>query len=98
MVERRIIPEPSYEITGIINRTVDEPKRFPSALDGLSPRQLEAVRLVYGIKDGRFRSYREAGDEMHISRSTVAAHINRALDKIRYPSRVDRLPSLVDLV
>jgi RNA polymerase sigma factor (sigma-70 family) len=60
-----------------------DPQRFEpgliAALDGLSPRQREAVVLVHGCG----WTHQEVADALGLSRSSVGTHVERGMDRLR---------------
>lgn len=90
--------EPFYDFTPIIERVVDEPERVPNALSNLSVRQREALELHFGLPDGVQRSYRQVAEAMNISRRLARRHVKKALANLRHPVRVDRRPSLEEIL
>jgi RNA polymerase sigma factor (sigma-70 family) len=57
------------------------------ALESLGAREQRVLRLRFGIEDGRPRSLEEVGAEFNVTRERIRQIQNKALKKLRHPSR-----------
>jgi DNA-binding CsgD family transcriptional regulator len=65
-------------------RDVAPGRPHPSSIDGLTPREIEIVRLVVAG-----RTYREIAGELFVSEKTVSSHISNVLRKTGSTNRID---------
>jgi RNA polymerase primary sigma factor len=61
------------------------------ALDDLSPREKEIIRLRYGLDDGRVRTLEDVGRMFRLTRERIRQIEAQALKKLRHPSRSTNL-------
>ncbi len=66
-------------------------EELAQALDSLTPREKEVVRLRFGLEDGRARTLEEVGKEFNVTRERIRQIEAKALRKLRHPSRSKRL-------
>ena len=86
-----------HAIFGIPPRNIpdiDLYNALASAIEGLAPNEIQALRLRYGLHDGRTRSLREVGALMNLSGERVRQIEERALRRLRHPTRGKELKSL----
>ncbi|MBG1264778.1 RNA polymerase sigma factor RpoD [Nostoc sp. BAE] len=57
------------------------------ALDSLSPRERDVIRLRYGFDDGRMRTLEEIGQIFYVTRERIRQIEAKALRKLRHPNR-----------
>ncbi len=62
-------------------------KHLGEALDSLTPREAEILRLRFGLEDGRTRTLEEVGREVGLTRERVRQIQGEALRRLRHPSR-----------
>lgn len=62
-----------------------------AALESLTDRERQVVRLRFGLKDGRARTLEEVGKEFNVTRERIRQIEAKALRKLRHPSRSKRL-------
>ena len=67
-----------------------------NALGTLKGREAEAIRLRFGLDDGRSKTLTQAGEVMGISGERVRQLEAAALRKLREPEPRRLLPSLAD--
>ena len=62
-----------------------------TALESLTDREQQVVRLRFGLEDGRARTLEEVGKEFNVTRERIRQIEAKALRKLRHPSRSKRL-------
>lgn len=62
-----------------------------AALESLTDREKQVVRLRFGLEDGRARTLEEVGKEFNVTRERIRQIEAKALRKLRHPSRSKRL-------
>ena len=62
-----------------------------TALDSLTDRERQVVKLRFGLEDGRARTLEEVGKEFNVTRERIRQIEAKALRKLRHPSRSKRL-------
>ena len=62
-----------------------------AALESLTERERQVVRLRFGLEDGRSRTLEEVGKEFNVIRERIRQIDAKALRKLRHPSRSKRL-------
>ena len=67
------------------------------ALDELSEREQEIVRMRFGLDDGQARTLEEVGKEFGVTRERVRQIEAKTLAKLRNPVRSQRLKEFLDL-
>ena len=71
-------------------------EQVKDALNGLTQREQEVLRLRYGLDDGRSRTLEEVGREFRVTRERIRQIEAKALRKLRHPSRSRRLKDYLD--
>ena len=66
-------------------------EQLMSVLATLTPREEKALRLRFGIEDGRTRTLEEVGKEFNVTRERIRQIEAKALRKLRHPSRSKKL-------
>ena len=61
------------------------------ALHTLTPREMEVLRLRYGLEDGRCHTLEEVGQRFNVTRERIRQIEAKALRKLRHPSRSKKL-------
>jgi RNA polymerase primary sigma factor len=61
------------------------------ALDELSDRERQVVRLRFGLDDGQVRTLEEVGKEFGVTRERIRQIESKTLAKLRHPTRSQRL-------
>ena len=62
-----------------------------TALESLTDRERQGVKLRFGLEDGRARTLEEVGKEFNVTRERIRQIEAKALRKLRHPSRSKRL-------
>ena len=62
-----------------------------TALESLTDRERQVVKLRFGLEDGRARTLEEVGQEFNVTRERIRQIEAKALRKLRHPSRSKRL-------
>ena len=62
-----------------------------TALESLTDRERQVVKLRFGLVDGRARTLEEVGKEFNVTRERIRQIEAKALRKLRHPSRSKRL-------
>ena len=60
-------------------------------LHTLTPREEHVIKLRFGLYDGRTRTLEEVGKEFDITRERIRQIENKAIRKLRHPSRAKRI-------
>ncbi len=66
------------------------------AMNGLTDREREVLKLRFGLKDGRARTLEEVGKEFKVTRERIRQIEAKALRKLRHPSRGKRLKDFLE--
>ena len=66
-------------------------KNLAEVLDTLSPREKRIIELRFGLEDGISRSAEEVGKEFDVTRERIRQIEEKALQKMRHPSRSSKL-------
>ena len=66
-------------------------EELSTALESLTERERQVVRLRFGLEDGRARTLEEVGKEFNVTRERIRQIEAKALRKLRHPSRSKRL-------
>jgi RNA polymerase primary sigma factor len=66
------------------------------ALDELSEREQEVVRLRYGLVDGQARTLEEVGREFGVTRERIRQIEAKTLAKLRHPQRSQKLKEFLE--
>ena len=66
------------------------------ALDDLSDREKEIVRLRYGLDDGQARTLEEVGRKFGVTRERVRQIEAKTLAKLRHPQRSQKLKEFLE--
>jgi RNA polymerase primary sigma factor len=66
------------------------------ALDELSDREKEVVRLRFGLVDGQARTLEEVGKEFGVTRERIRQIEAKTLAKLRHPQRSQKLKEFLD--
>ena len=66
-------------------------EQLMEVLDTLTPREKKVLELRFGIVDGRTRTLEEVGKEFNVTRERIRQIEEKALRKLRHPSRSKKL-------
>ena len=66
-------------------------EELAKALESLTERERQVVKLRFGLEDGRARTLEEVGREFNVTRERIRQIEAKALRKLRHPSRSKRL-------
>ena len=66
-------------------------EELDNALNSLTEREKQVVRLRFGLEDGRPRTLEEVGKEFNVTRERIRQIEAKALRKLRHPSRSKKL-------
>ena len=66
------------------------------ALDELTDRERQVVRLRFGLEDGQARTLEEVGKEFGVTRERIRQIEAKTLAKLRHPIRSQRLRDYLD--
>jgi RNA polymerase primary sigma factor len=66
------------------------------ALDSLSERERDVLKLRFGLVDGRARTLEEVGKEFNVTRERIRQIEAKALRKLRHPSRSRKLKDYLE--
>ena len=67
-----------------------------NALDTLTDREQQVLRLRFGLDDGHARTLEEVGKEFHVTRERIRQIESKALRRLSHPSRSKRLRDFLD--
>ena len=62
-----------------------------TALESLTERERQVIKLRFGLEDGRARTLEEVGKEFNVTRERIRQIEAKALRKLRHPTRSKRL-------
>lgn len=71
-------------------------EELSAALESLTDRERQVVRLRFGLEDGRARTLEEVGKEFNVTRERIRQIEAKALRKLRHPSRSRKLKDYLD--
>jgi len=66
-------------------------EQVATVLNSLTGRERRVLQLRFGLEDGRARTLEEIGKEFHLTRERIRQIEERALRKLRHPSRSRKL-------
>lgn len=66
------------------------------ALDTLTPREQNVLRLRFGLDDGRARTLEEVGKKFEVTRERIRQIEAKALRKLKHPSRSKKLKDFLE--
>src|SRR6202041_833709 len=78
----------------IINLNIHE--QTAEVLKTLSPREEKIIRLRFGLEDGSEHTLEEVGQNFSVTRERIRQIENRALGKLRHPSRAQKLRGFLE--
>ncbi len=71
-------------------------EQIDDVLETLSPRERDVLILRYGLEDGTTRTLEEVGKIFKLTRERIRQIENKALRKLRHPSRSKKLKDFLD--
>ena len=71
-------------------------EELSKALESLTERERQGVKLRFGLEDGRQRTLEEVGKEFNVTRERIRQIEAKALRKLRHPSRSKRLKDFLN--
>ena len=71
-------------------------EQLMEALDTLTEREQQVLRLRFGLDDGKPRTLDEVGKQFHVTRERIRQIEAKALRKLRHPSRSKKLKDYLD--
>ncbi|WP_295715585.1 RNA polymerase sigma factor RpoD/SigA [uncultured Mitsuokella sp.] len=71
-------------------------EQLPKILSTLKPREEQVIRLHFGLDDGRAETLQEIGDKFGVSRERIRQIEEKALRRLRHPSRSRQLREYLD--
>ncbi len=71
-------------------------EELANALESLTDRERQVVKLRFGLEDGRARTLEEVGKEFNVTRERIRQIEAKALRKLRHPSRSKRLKDFLN--
>ena len=71
-------------------------EELANALESLTERERQVVKLRFGLEDGRARTLEEVGKEFNVTREGIRQIEAKALRKLRHPSRSKRLKDFLN--
>jgi RNA polymerase sigma factor (sigma-70 family) len=72
-------------------------KQIDLVLSSLGPRLQRVIQLRFGLEDGRSRTLEEVGKELNVTRERIRQIEEKALRKLRHPSRSRKLRKYLEL-
>jgi len=92
-LEELSVPGPNAgEATGVISKALE------TILSGLKDRQAQIVRLRFGLTDGKCHTLEEIGRNMNLSRERIRQIEEKAMHKLKHPSKKKQVETLTGLV
>jgi RNA polymerase primary sigma factor len=76
--------------TGLLRREIED------ALNKLTPREREVLRMRFGLDDGSPRTLEEVGRYFHVTRERIRQIEAKALKKLKHPSKSRKLREFLD--
>jgi len=72
---------------------IDQAKRneLLRVLEGMNPREAQIIRSRYGLDDGIMKTLDQIGADMGVTRERIRQIENKAMSKLRHPSRAQGL-------
>ncbi|MCD7715623.1 MAG: RNA polymerase sigma factor RpoD [Lachnospiraceae bacterium] len=71
-------------------------EELATALESLTDRERQVIKLRFGLEDGRARTLEEVGKEFNVTRERIRQIEAKALRKLRHPSRSKRLKDFLN--
>ena len=71
-------------------------EQLEEALESLSEREADVLRMRYGMIDGKDKTLEEVGRELHVTRERIRQIEAKALRKLKHPSRCRKLKDYLE--
>ena len=71
-------------------------EELEDAMEALTDREKNVIKLRFGLDDGRTRTLEEVGREFNVTRERIRQIEAKALRKLRHPSRSRRLKDFLE--
>ncbi len=71
-------------------------EELEKALESLTDRERQVIKLRFGLEDGRARTLEEVGKEFNVTRERIRQIEAKALRKLRHPTRSKRLKDFLN--
>ena len=71
-------------------------EELSKALESLTERERQVIKLRFGLEDGRARTLEEVGKEFNVTRERIRQIEAKALRKLRHPTRSKRLKDFLN--
>ncbi len=91
-----LIPDDNAAAPEEATATLLMKERIIDALDTLTLREGKVLRLRFGLDDGKARTLEEVGKEFNVTRERIRQIQNRALRRLRHPTRSKKLKGYLD--
>lgn len=91
-----LIPDDNAAAPEEATATLLMKEKIIDALDTLTAREGKVLRLRFGLDDGRTRTLEEVGKEFNVTRERIRQIQNRALRRLRHPTRSKKLKGYLD--
>jgi RNA polymerase primary sigma factor len=88
--DRQAVEPADAAARGLLAEAVNE------ALDQLSPRERQVVRMRFGLDDGQVRTLEEVGRELGVTRERIRQIEAKILARLRHPMRSQKLRDYLD--
>ena len=71
-------------------------EQVQKVLSTLTKREEKILRMRFGIEEKKDHTLEEVGQDFNVSRERIRQLEDKALGKLRHPSRLDKLRSLIE--
>ena len=71
-------------------------EQLDNVLDTLSPREVQIIRLRFGLEDGHYHTLEDVGQRFNVTRERIRQIEAKALRKLRHPSRSKKLKDFLE--
>ena len=70
--------------------------KLKEILDALSPREAKVLRMRFGLEMASDHTLEEVGNQFDVTRERIRQIEAKAMKKLRHPSRLEQLKSLLE--
>ncbi|MDD6212542.1 MAG: RNA polymerase sigma factor RpoD [Clostridiales bacterium] len=88
--DHRIAVPPDAAVELMLKEQLDE------IMDSLTPREQRVIRMRFGLDDGKIATLEEIGKEFQVTRERIRQIEDKALRKLRHPSRSQKLRDFLE--